>query len=37
MKKKALKSITEILDKNDIDCTKVNVDFIIKKIKERLL
>jgi hypothetical protein len=37
VKKKAMKSISELLEKNCMDCKKANVEFIIKKIKERLL
>jgi len=37
MKKKAtIREISEMLDKNVDDCRKVDIDFIIKKIKENL-
>jgi len=37
MREKTTKDIEKILDKYCVDCKKVNLDFIIKKIKERLL
>lgn len=35
--KKATTTIAKILNKYCIDCKKVNVDFIVQKVKERLL